>query len=108
MSLIAGSYYITIEQTLAPITRRPDVAAGWPMWLLAPVVIVLMPVAVVIHIAIWGIRQIGRMLVALGRWQTGRRWAPLAGLAGAVWLVAAVWILFACLDPQLGWRMIGR
>src|SRR5262249_28010212 len=55
------------------------------------------------HVAIWAVKQLLRMLVAVGRWQSGVESRAIAGIAGAVWLLAAVWSVATCIDPHAGW-----
>ena len=134
LTVVAGCYYITIDQTLARLLRRPITLAGaafaWAALLFVPLTLI----AVVAHTAIWLMRQLGRFCVGVGRWQTGlatRERVPIrtpghdpaghaaaheprtaatwaAGACGAAWTAVFAWCLVACVDPQGSLAILGR
>lgn len=107
-SLVAGSYYLTVELTLSPMLKRPVRLSPIAYVLTAPLMIVLMPPAVLAHVLIWVVRQAAIGVAALGQWQANATHRAAAMVLGFVWLVAAAWSLVVCIDAQAGLWLLGR
>lgn len=108
MTLLAGSYYITVELTLSPLLGRPLALRGPAFWMLGIAAVLLMPLCMTAHVFVWLVKQCIGICTTLGRWQTGLHHAGATAPLGAFWLAAAAWCLVTSIDPQGGLNLIGR
>lgn len=107
-NLLGGAFYIVIEATVAPIARRPITLTSGQMALLALPVMAVLPIVAAGHLALWLFRTAAAWLIAAGRWQTGIHSQAVSFVAGAVWLLAALWATVTCLNAATGASWVGQ
>ncbi|MFQ5423769.1 MAG: ABC transporter permease [Phycisphaerae bacterium] len=106
-NLLGAAYYLVVEASLSRIARRPIALTRGRLILFALPVLLLAPVAMAIHMALWLVRLIGRLLCALGRWQTATASKNVSFVVGLIWMLVASWTTLTCLNAALGLRQIG-
>ena len=107
-NLLGGAYYIVVESSLAKIIGRPLTLSATQFWLFALPVLLLAPLALVVHLAIGLARGVLGYLAWVGRWQTSGRQPVVMTVVGLLWTVVAIGVTFACLDAAFSLRWVGR
>ena len=106
-NLLGAAYYVVVEASCARILGRPITLSRRQLVLWALPVLALVPIATAVHMLLWLIRSVGRLLVGVGRWQTGATARGPCFAAGAVFVLASTWITVTCLNAATGRRLIG-
>lgn len=101
-NLLGGAFYIVIEATVARLLRRPVSMSRGLMAVLALPVLAAAPFAMAVHLVLWFVRLIGRLLLHLGRWQVDSNRAAASLITGLVWAAAAVWTTVTCFNAGVG------
>ncbi|HWL94926.1 MAG TPA: hypothetical protein VNT79_15510, partial [Phycisphaerae bacterium] len=107
-NLLGGAYYIVVEATLSRIVGRPINLSKTEMLVWAIPVLILAPAAAAGQFLVAVFRGIGRMLCAIGHWQTGLLSRGAAFTFGLTWVAAAVWTTMVCLNAAMAMGWIGQ
>lgn len=107
-NLLGAAYYIVVEASLSRILSRPISLTRGQMWLFAIPVLIAAPFAAGAHFLFALVRGTGRILSALGHWQSGVTSRSLSLAFGLVWVLAALWTTMVCFNAAMGMSWIGQ
>lgn len=107
-NLVGVAYYLVCDMTIARLLGRPPRLTPTLFWIVSPLTVALAAPLLVVHLLGWACRTLLGGLVSIGRWQTGTRSVPLAGVVGAVWSTLFVGSVTFAVDSILAHAMIGQ
>lgn len=106
-NVVGAAFYIVVEASISRLAGRPIALSPRAQALWAVPVLLIAPAAAAAHFLFWFFGLLGRMVIAVGRWQTGVLSRRASFALGLVWLLPTGWALLTCLNAAIGLALIG-